>query len=145
MRLQTRNTIIVDSGTSERLARIRQKNTAPEQAARQILHKNGFRYRKLNRDLPGSPDIANRTRHWAVFVHGCFWHSHRGCSKATIPKRNRMFWLAKFKTNQARDRRAIRTLKTMGYKCVVIWQCELEQSPAASTRRLLKALPSSFL
>jgi DNA mismatch endonuclease, patch repair protein len=145
MRLQQLNTIVVDSVTSERLARVRQKNTAPEQAVRQILHKNGFRYRKANRDLPGSPDIANRTRHWAVFVHGCFWHSHRGCPKATIPKRNRFFWLAKFKTNQKRDRRAIRTLKTIGYKCVVIWQCELEQSPDALARRLLKALPPSFV
>src|SRR5688500_542986 len=97
--------LILDEVTSKRLGRIRQADTAPEQTVRRALWALGLRFRRANRDLPGSPDIANRTAHWAVFVHGCFWHAHTGCSKATVPKRNRQFWLEKFAANRARDAR----------------------------------------
>ncbi len=126
----------VDAATSIRLGRIRQKDTEPEQVVGKFLTACGLRYRRKNRDLPGSPDFANRTRKWAVFVHGCFWHSHAGCFKATVPKRNRDFWLAKFATNRKRDRRAVTALRRRGYVVLVVWECDAELRPEVVVRRL---------
>lgn len=116
--------IVTDSATSQRMGGIRQKGTSPELAVRKALTALGLRYRVNNRDLPGSPDIANRSRKWAVFVHGCYWHRHEGCKRATTPKRNREFWEAKFATNVKRDQLAVRELKAMGYVVVTVWECE---------------------
>jgi DNA mismatch endonuclease (patch repair protein) len=118
--------LIVDAVTSERLGRIRQHNTRAEQLVRRVLHRMGLRFRIHNRDLPGSPDVANRARRWVLFVHGCFWHAHAGCYRATIPKRNRQFWLEKFKDNRARDARVLGRLRRLGYKPTVVWECETE-------------------
>ncbi len=89
--------------------------------------------------------MANRSRRWALFVHGCFWHSHRGCAKATVPKRNRSFWLDKFTDNRTRDRRVIRALRAKGYRAWVIWQCEAEDPNKleAHLRRLKRMLGPS--
>jgi DNA mismatch endonuclease (patch repair protein) len=118
----------VDAATSLRMALVRQRGTAAELAVRRALRELGHRYRVRNRDLPGSPDAANRTRRWAVFVHGCFWHRHDGCVKTTTPKRNRPFWEAKFDANQKRDRRAVLALRRLGFAVVIVWECEAEQS-----------------
>lgn len=131
--------LFVDAATSARLGRIRQHGTAPELSVRKILRGLGLHYRTANRDLPGAPDIANRARHWAVFVHGCFWHSHKGCSRATVPKRNRAFWRAKFAVNVARDHRALLELRKRGFAAVVVWECEL-RTPARVTSRLRRSL-----
>lgn len=120
--------------SSARMARIRQRGTAPEIEVRRILHRLGLRFRSTNRDLPGSPDIANRARHWAVFVHGCYWHAHEGCARATVPKRNRAYWLAKFDDNRARDARAVRALRRQGYRVVVVWQCHLARPEVVAQR-----------
>lgn len=133
----TKPLLLVDPETSARLARIRQKDTAAEQAVRRVLHELGLRYRIHNRDLPGAPDAANRARQWAVFVHGCFWHSHAGCYRASVPKRNRDFWIAKFTDNRARDARVARALRRRGYRAVVVWECELDDVPRLA-RRLAK-------
>ena len=114
-----------DAETSLRLSRIPQSNTGPELIVRQLLHALGHRFRLKNRDLPGSPDIANRARRWAVFVHGCFWHAHEGCSRSSVPKRNRAFWKQKFAENRARDQRAEEELLGAGWAVVTIWECEL--------------------
>src|SRR5690606_627587 len=98
--------LVTDPETSARLGRIRQRDTSAELAVRRIVHSLGHRYRVSNRDLPGSPGLANRSRRWAIFVHGCFWHRHSRCSRATLPKRDRRFWVAKFAANAARDRRS---------------------------------------
>lgn len=116
----------LDLDTSERMRGVRQKDTSPEQVVRRALHRLGHRFRTGNRDLPGTPDIANRSKRWAVFVHGCFWHRHEGCPRTTTPKRNRDFWLAKFEANRARDARAVTALRQMGYDVVTIWECESE-------------------
>lgn len=129
----------VDRATSARLSRQRQRGTSPELAVRRQLSALGLRYRLNNRDLPGSPDIANRNQRWAVFVHGCYWHSHSGCSRATIPKRNRAFWQAKFRANRARDARVQRALRRRGYRVAVVWECELER-PERVARRLQRLL-----
>lgn len=118
--------LLVDPATSARLARIRQKDTAAEQAVRRVLYELGLRFRTRNRDLPGAPDAANRAHRWAVFVHGCFWHAHAGCCRATIPKRNRDFWVTKFASNRVRDLRVVRALRRRGYRVLVVWECELD-------------------
>lgn len=129
--------LVVDDDTSARLGRIRQKDTSAELAVRRMVHGFGHRFRIRNRDLPGSPDLANRGRRWAIFVHGCFWHAHSGCARATLPKRNRAFWTDKFATNRARDRRVILAVRARGYRVAVIWECEIRR-PTALRRRLEK-------
>jgi len=109
------------------MAGIRQKGTTPELAVRRALHAMGLRFRVDNRDLPGSPDIANRARAWAIFVHGCYWHRHPGCKRTTNPKRNRAFWEQKFETNRKRDAGAQRALRAHGFRVVVVWECETER------------------
>jgi len=108
------------------MARIRGKDTDPERAVRRYLHKNGFRFRLHQRDLPGRPDIVLPKLRTAIFVHGCFWHRHSGCSKATTPSTRRAFWEAKFKANIERDLRKLAELSAQGWKVVTIWECEVE-------------------
>jgi DNA mismatch endonuclease, patch repair protein len=117
--------LVVDPETSARLARIRQAKTKPEILVRRELHRLGKRYRVHNRDLPGNPDIANRTQRWAIFVHGCFWHHHTACYRATVPKRNRAFWISKFVANRQRDAKAVRALRGLGYRVILVWECEV--------------------
>jgi DNA mismatch endonuclease (patch repair protein) len=123
------------------MAGIRQHGTSAEELVRALLAKLGHAFRTKNRDLPGSPDVANRTRRWAVFVHGCFWHSHAGCPRATVPKRNRAFWEEKFEQNRARDARMIAALRKLGYLVVILWECEIETRASVVERRLARRLP----
>jgi DNA mismatch endonuclease (patch repair protein) len=112
------------ANTSARMARVRRAGTAPEIQVRRYLSNLGIRYRTKNRDLPGAPDLANRSRKWAVFVHGCFWHQHEECKSATMPKMNQGFWRAKFTANRIRDARACQLLENMGYSVKTIWECQ---------------------
>lgn len=112
------------------MKRQQRRNTLPELAVRRVLGRLGLRYRLENRDLPGSPDVANRRGRWAIFVHGCYWHAHEGCPRHTIPKRNRDFWIAKFADNKARDIRAILDLEALGYRTLQIWECETKSEEA---------------
>ena len=125
----------VDDATSLRMAGIRQKSTRPELLVGKLLRALGLRYRLSNRDLPGSPDFANRRARWAVFVHGCFWHRH-GCSASTTPARNREFWEAKFARNLARDARSIEELRVSGYRVLVVWECETKRAESELLARL---------
>lgn len=124
---------------SRLLARVRQRGTAAELAVGVVLRRLGLSYRKNVRSLPGSPDFANRRRRWAVFVQGCFWHAHTGCRRATTPRANREFWIAKFARNRGRDAEAVRALRRMGFRVVLIWECELEDAE----RHLSKVLEAS--
>jgi DNA mismatch endonuclease (patch repair protein) len=110
--------------TSARMARVRRAGTAPEIEVRRYLSSLGIRYRTRNRDLPGAPDLANRSKKWAVFVHGCFWHQHEECKSATMPKTNQRFWRAKFTANRVRDARAHQLLENMGYSVKTVWECQ---------------------
>ncbi len=114
--------VVFDRATSVRMAGIRQHGTEPELVVRRCLAALGLRYRLSNRDLPGSPDMANRTKRWAVFVHGCYWHRHPGCERTTKPKRNADFWLAKFAANVA-GTRVQHTLEASGYRVLTVWEC----------------------
>lgn len=133
--------VVVDPATSKRMGGVRQRNTSPELIVRGVLYSFGLRYRTNNRDLPGSPDIANRSHQWAVFVHGCFWHRHPGCHLTTTPRRNRDFWVAKFNTNKKRDRRVQAELRDQGYRVLVVWECETRDE-ASLKRRLKRELRS---
>jgi DNA mismatch endonuclease, patch repair protein len=113
------------SERSYRMSLIRGSDTKPEVTLRKLLHAQGFRYRKNVPGMPGRPDIVLSKYKTAVFVHGCFWHNHRGCKIANFPKTNSEFWKAKFDTNIKRDRRNARALHAAGWRVLVVWECEL--------------------
>lgn len=126
-----------DPAISVRMARVRQKDTKIETLVAEALRDLGLHYRKNVKGLPGSPDFANRSHRWAVFVNGCFWHHHSGCKKATIPKSNSEFWIDKFRANRKRDALAVMRLRAMGYKVMIVWECERDHH-----QRLRKILKS---
>lgn len=110
---------------SERMSRIRSSNTSPELAIRRALHALGFRFRLHRKDLPGKPDIVLPRHKTVIFVHGCFWHRHVGCKVASTPKTNTGFWEEKFQRNTARDERNAALLQALGWKVLVVWECDL--------------------
>lgn len=116
------------------MRRVRQKDTKPEKIVRKVLWATGARYRLNVRQLPGSPDIVNQKQLRAIFVHGCFWHGHEGCRRGRVPTRNRTFWEEKFRRNRARDARKISELKRMGYRVLVVWECQLDDIEALEHR-----------
>jgi DNA mismatch endonuclease (patch repair protein) len=111
---------------SEIMSRIRSKDTAPEMAVRRLVHSLGYRYRLHSPKLPGKPDMVFTSRKKVIFVHGCFWHAHKGCPKGKLPKTNLKFWKPKLEKNQKRDKRNQRKLKVAGWKVLVIWQCKIK-------------------
>jgi len=107
------------------MSRIRSKDTKPEVILRSALHRKGFRFRKNDSRLPGTPDIVLPKHCTVILVHGCYWHRHEGCKKATTPKTNTEFWTKKFAKNIERDREVRKNLKERGWKVVVVWECEI--------------------
>jgi len=128
-----------DPRRSDLMVRVRKKGTAAERKVAVILRGLGLFYRRNVRSLPGSPDLANKRKRWAVFVQGCFWHHHRACRRATVPKTNEAFWLEKFRANRRRDALAVHALRQNGYRVVIVWECELDR-PEALASRLSKVL-----
>ena len=118
--------LVTDPERRALMQRVRQRGTPAEKVVAAVCRELGLRYRLNVRSLPGSPDLANKSRHWAIFVNGCFWHHHRTCALGTVPTRNRAFWCKKFEANRRRDARKIRSLRALGFKVIVIWQCEIE-------------------
>lgn len=118
----------VSAERSRMMARVRGKNTQPEIVVRQLAHALGYRFRLHRRDLPGCPDIVFPGHRKAIFVHGCFWHQHRRCGKATLPKTRRSFWAKKLAANEARDKRDIRSLRAMGWRVLILWECQLRDT-----------------
>lgn len=133
----------MDRLTKERrswnMSRIRGRDTSPERAVRSMLHRLGYRFRLHSRSLPGRPDVVLPKWGAVVFVHGCFWHRHPRCSLAYTPKTRKQFWSQKFNANVARDRRVARTLRSLGWRVVVVWECELRDTGSLS-RRLNRSL-----
>jgi DNA mismatch endonuclease, patch repair protein len=113
---------------SEIMASVRQRDTTPELRVRSVLHRAGYRFRLHRRDLPGSPDVVLPKHRLVVFVHGCFWHRHPACKKATTPKANAEFWAAKFRKNVERDAEAVAALEVLGWRVLTIWECETRGS-----------------
>lgn len=108
------------------MSRIRSKNTKPELAVRSMLHRMGYRFRLHRRDLPGCPDIVLPKYKTVIFVHGCFWHQHPGCKYAYNPKSRKAFWQKKFKQNVERHKRVRKELTKLGWKVIVIWECQIK-------------------
>ncbi|WP_309761248.1 very short patch repair endonuclease [Agrobacterium pusense] len=110
------------------MAKVRDRNTQPEIKVRRIAHALGLRFRLHRKELAGSPDLVFPKYRVAIFVHGCFWHQHPGCSRATMPKSRTDFWSQKLARNVERDRRAISDLESRGWQVEVIWECETKKS-----------------
>lgn len=109
------------------MSRVRNRNTKPEQQVRSLLHKLGYRFRLHRRELPGSPDIVLPKHKRVIFVHGCFWHQHPGCSRATRPATNMEFWNNKLFQNMKRDEQALSALANLGWQSLVVWTCEVKR------------------
>ncbi|RYG16206.1 MAG: DNA mismatch endonuclease Vsr [Chitinophagaceae bacterium] len=127
---------------SYNMSRIRSKDTKPELLVRKFLHKNGFRYRLHVKDMPGKPDIVLPKYKTVIFIHGCFWHGHEGCKKATLPTTRAEWWDAKIKGNIVNDTKAEGLLKQAGWKIITIWQCDLKKSALDNTIKDLLAILS---
>ena len=130
----------MDRITKERrswnMSQIKGKNTKPEIRVRKTLHQMGYRFRLHRRDLPGCPDIVLPRNRTAIFVHGCYWHRHKGCSCAYTPKTRIAFWTKKFVENVARDHRRQAELRELGWRVQVVWECQTTDRDVL-TRRLL--------
>ncbi len=120
----TKVKISIDEATIKKMRAVRQAGTVPEIAVRETLNSLSIEFVANAKDKPGRPDLWLTQHEVAIFVHGCFWHRHQGCRKATMPKTNLPYWTSKFKQNVERDARKIRDLAALGYPSVVIWQCE---------------------
>ena len=123
-----------DDRTSKRMSAISPKGTKPEKIVRQILTRLGYRYRLHRHDLPGRPDIVFLGRRKVIFVHGCYWHRHSGCYRATMPARNVELWQEKFDRTVERDQNNFQTLQDEGWQLLVIWECEIPEQECIAQR-----------
>lgn len=117
---------------SERMSRIRGKGSAPEMKLRRLVHGMGFRYRLHIKELPGKPDLVFPSRHAVIFMHGCFWHRHQGCKLARLPKSKLDFWKTKLEANKERDLLHKRQLRDLGWRVLVVWECEMSDTDRVS-------------
>ena len=131
---------LTPSQRSERMSRVRDRDTLPEMIVRRMLHRLGYRFRLHRKDLPGKPDLVFVARRKVVFVHGCYWHGH-GCRIGKPAKSNVEFWAAKMEANRARDARNEAALRAMGWDVLVVWQCWL-RDPVATETMLISFLGS---
>lgn len=113
---------------------VRRESTVPEIAVRKLFHRLGLRFRLHRKDLPGTPDIVLPRYKTVVFVHGCFWHQHPDCRYAAAPKTNRDYWLPKLAANVERDKRKEEALRVLGWRVLVIWECEIRDLEGLSSR-----------
>lgn len=111
------------------MSRIRARDTRPELRVRSIVHGLGFRFRLNAKGLPGKPDLVLAKYKAAIFVNGCFWHQHIGCKRASKPKTNVDYWRPKLEGNSNRDEKNIKALQELGFRVLVIWECELKEVP----------------
>ncbi|MFV3415503.1 very short patch repair endonuclease [Pseudomonas sp. NY15436] len=125
---------------SRMMAGIRGSDTLPEMKVRKLLHRQGFRYRLHQRNLPGKPDVVLSRYRVCIFVHGCFWHRHPGCRYATTPKTHEDFWQTKFDQNVKRDLRNRDELLRLGWRVIELWECGI-RGPEAEMNWLLETIP----
>ena len=121
------------------MSQIRSNDTTPELKVRSFLFRQGFRFRLHVKTLPGHPDIVLPKYKTVIEVRGCFWHRHPGCRQATTPSTNVEFWQEKFARNIERDKKTERNLRELGWRLIVIWECELKSD------EFLKSIPSLIL
>lgn len=134
----------VSAETRSKIMRaVRSKDTGPELATRRLLHAMGFRFRIHRADLPGTPDIILPRFSTAILVHGCYWHRHKECKRASTPKTRRSFWEAKFKRNVERDQLAKAKLRQLGWRVCIVWECQTHD-PIKLRAKLRRVLGPSF-
>lgn len=121
------------------MARVRGKDTIPELVVRRVAHALGYRFRLHRKDLPGTPDLVFPGRMAVIFIHGCFWHRHPGCRKASVPGSQIEFWTDKFHRNVARDARNVDDLERAGWRVLTIWECETKDKDRAALAARLSA------
>ena len=126
---------------SYNMSRIRGKNTKPELQVRKYLHAHGFRYKLYDKTLPGKPDIVLPKYKTAIFIHGCFWHGHKGCKYFVVPKTRTEWWLNKINSNIANDTKAVKALRKEGWKIINLWECDLR---FPKLERALSSLPKKI-
>ena len=122
------------------MASIHSEDTRPEQAVRRELWHRGYRFRKCVRTLPGTPDIVLPKYRTCIFVNGCFWHGHKGCSKFVMPKTRTEFWKNKITRNQERDLVNIQRLESIGWSAITVWECELGKPVIDKTMEKVEAM-----
>ncbi len=129
---------LTPAARSERMSRIRGRDTGPEMRVRRLAHRLGYRYRLHRPELPGRPDLVFPSRRKIIFVHGCFWHRHPDpdCGLARLPKSRLDFWLPKLEGNRARDIENQKKITESGWRVLVVWECELRD--ASRLERVLK-------
>lgn len=120
--------------TTKKMQAVRQKNTGAEVITRKLLHRLGLRFRLHRKDLPGSPDVVLPKHQTVIFIHGCYWHRHPGCKYASTPKTNQDFWLPKFQRNVERDARKEEALRALGWRVLIVWECETRDLPTLEAR-----------
>ena len=106
------------------MSRIKSHSSKTEVLVRKIIYQMGYRYRIQRKDLPGRPDISIKKYKIAIFINGCFWHGHEGCKRSSRPKSNYVFWSKKIESNIKRDNEIFCLLKSMGWKVLIVWQCQ---------------------
>lgn len=116
------------------MSRVKGRDTKPEKIVRSLLHAMGHRFRLHRRDLPGKPDVVLPKHRKVVFVHGCFWHGHAGCSRAARPTSNVEFWNKKIESNMRRDRAVQKELVMLGWQPLIVWQCEMRDLPTLTNK-----------
>lgn len=138
---EKRASLDVPEGRRNIMRAIRGSETKPEKRVRSLLHSYGYRFRKNLSGLPGRPDVAFTRKQKAIFVHGCFWHSHDGCRNAAVPRTRGDYWRAKLDATVARDERNIAALSELGWKTLVVWECEIPDE-GGIVRALIRLLGS---
>ncbi len=126
--------LLTEKHRSWNMGRVRGKDTKPELLVRSILHRNGYRFRLHAKGLPGKPDIVLAKHRTIVLVHGCFWHRHKRCSDATVPKSRTEFWMQKFTDNVKRDARNQVVLRKLGWTIIIVWECETAKPDRLANR-----------
>ena len=119
---------------SQIMAKVLSKNTIPEKAVRSLIHRLGLRFRIHSKKLPGKPDIVLKKYMTVIEVQGCFWHRHSKCKQSVIPKSNVLFWTNKFHANVIRSKRNRKALRRLGWKTIIIWECEIKQPTKLENR-----------
>lgn len=127
---------------SYNMSRIRSGNTKPEILVRKYLFSQGFRYRLHDKALPGKPDIVLKKYKTVIFVHGCFWHAHQGCRYFIIPKTRTEWWIEKLDRNVLRDKKEIGLLKKLGWKVIIVWECELKKGASEKLTEVMNQITS---
>jgi DNA mismatch endonuclease, patch repair protein len=119
---------------SRRMSLVRGKDTKPEMVVRRLIHRMGYRYRLHDRALPGNPDMVFAGQRKVIFVHGCFWHRHGSCKLTRWPKSKLDFWRPKLEQNHERDKVNKRKLVKLGWKVLVVWECQLNKVSVLTVR-----------